>query len=93
MIFTGDLGAASERWLLRAYELPERGVIVAGHHGSKNSSSEEWLDSLKPQAAVISVGANAFGHPAEETLTRFSERRIKTFRTDESGTIVLRVSY
>ena len=88
---TGDLGHPSERWLLRYTGLSSADVIIAGHHGSAGSASEELLDTLKPLAAVISSGAsNRYGHPAAETLNRLFEREIAVYRTDRSGHITIR---
>jgi competence protein ComEC len=88
---TGDLGHPSERWLLRRTGLSNADVIVAGHHGSAWSASVELLDSLTPQAALISSGiTNAFGHPSPETLYRFFEREIAVYRTDRNGNVSIR---
>jgi competence protein ComEC len=66
-------------------------ALKAGHHGSKNSSGELFLDMVKPKMVVISVGAkNKFGHPNQEALDRFEGVGAKIFRTDEMGTIVMR---
>lgn len=64
-------------------------VLKAGHHGSKSSTTDEFLNAVNPKYAVLSVGKdNDYGHPNKETLDKFSERKIKVYRTDESGTIV-----
>ncbi|MES2006607.1 MAG: ComEC/Rec2 family competence protein [Patescibacteria group bacterium] len=64
-------------------------VLKVGHHGSKYSSSNEWLDAVAPEFAAISVGAhNRYGHPTQETLGRLAAHNIPTYRTDEAGTIV-----
>lgn len=58
-------------------------VLKVSHHGSKNGTSEELLNVLRPKLAVISVGAkNRFGHPAEETLDRLEEKGVEVKRTD-----------
>jgi competence protein ComEC len=90
-LLTGDLGHASERWLLRRTGLSRADVIVAGHHGSAGSTSEELLDTLNPRAAVISSGIkNTYGHPAPETLARLLERDIYVYRTDRRGNVTIR---
>lgn len=67
-------------------------VLKAVHQGSKSSSTDKFLDAVNPQFAVISVGKdNDYGHPNAETLQKFSSRGIEVYRTDESGTIVLKV--
>ena len=63
-------------------------VLKAGHHGSKGSSSEAFLDQLEPSLALVSAGVNnRFKHPNDETLERFQERHIKVLRTDQDGAI------
>ena len=64
-------------------------VYKAGHHGSSTSSSEKFLDAVKPAYTVISCeSGNTYGHPHKEVLQRFAERNIQVYRTDEQGTIV-----
>jgi competence protein ComEC len=90
-ITTGDMDSASERWLLRAAEFPKHGILLAGHHGSKHSGSEEWLEALSPQAVVVSVGKNTYGHPAPEAMARWEAAGAGVYLTRESGHITLRV--
>lgn len=86
-LFTGDLPDEKES-LVDAGHVD---VLKAGHHGSKHSTSDEFLERLRPAEAVVSVGAkNRYGHPAPETLSRLSAHRVKTFRTDTQGTILYR---
>ena len=64
-------------------------ILPVGHHGSRTSTSQEFLDAVHPAFAVISVGAhNRFGHPTKETLNRLSEAGIKVFRTDLDGAVI-----
>ena len=64
-------------------------VYQAGHHGSRSSSTEEFLDAMSPEYAVISCAeGNSYGHPHAQTLNNLRGRRIKVFRTDEQGSIV-----
>jgi competence protein ComEC len=84
-LFTGDAGFAAEgvlRGTARAVDL-----LKVGHHGSRGSTGDELLDSLRPLAAVISVGRNDYGHPSPETLARLDTRRIPVLRTDRDGTV------
>ena len=92
MLITGDMNAATERLLLERYDLPDTEVLAAGHHGSKYSTSNELLETLTPDTAIISVGSNSYGHPADETLRRLSEHGAAVFRTDKQGTIHLTVN-
>jgi competence protein ComEC len=84
-LFTGDAGFAAEaalRGRARSVDL-----LKVGHHGSRGSTGEELLDSLRPLAAIISVGRNDYGHPAPETLARLVSRHVAVFRTDRDGTV------
>jgi competence protein ComEC len=84
-LFTGDAGFAAEAVLRRKVRSVD--LLKVGHHGSRGSTGEELLDSLRPLAAVISVGRNDYGHPAPETLARLSSRRVPVLRTDHDGTV------
>ena len=66
-------------------------ILKAAHHGSKYSSSDSFLDKANPAMAVISVGKNNYGHPSDEVIGKFSERKIPYFRTDNSGAIGIEV--
>ena len=83
---------AGERALLAAHDLPDIEVLVAGHHGSASSTSEELLEALTPEAAVISVGDNSYGHPAEDALRRLRLADVDICRTDKQGTVHLSVN-
>lgn len=89
LLVTGDMDSATERKLLAAYDLPDIEVLVAGHHGSKYSTSNELLDALRPETACISVGSNSYGHPADETMRRLAEHGCAIYRTDMQGSIHL----
>ena len=60
-------------------------LLKVGHHGSRGSTSDEWLDSFRPKAAVISVGRNKYGHPSPPTLGRLRRHRVEVWRTDRDG--------
>ncbi len=62
----------SQSRLVARENLPEVEVLVAGHHGSKQSTSQALLEAVAPETVVISVGQNTYGHPAPETLARLS---------------------
>lgn len=88
ILFTGDISAKAETFL------PVRDIgadiLKIAHHGSKESSSLEFLKAVSPRLAVFSVGAdNKFGHPAYIILKRLENLGIKYLRTDESGDIVV----
>ena len=91
ILVTGDLSEQAEYRLLSTHALPRAAVLVAGHHGAATSTSEALLRAVKPEAVLISVGAdNRFGHPADETLRRIEKAGAAVFRTDLSGTITIR---
>ena len=92
ILATGDMNSATERILLDRYTLPDIEVLIVGHHGSKYSTSEELLESLRPEVAVVSVGSNSYGHPAEEVLRRLDDSGAEVYRTDLQGTIELTVN-
>lgn len=89
-LITGDMGTASETRLVRRHDLQDVELLVAGHHGSANSTGEELLQALQPETVLISVGENHYGHPKEETLERILEVGAKIYRTDQCGTITIR---
>lgn len=65
-------------------------VLKVAHHGSAYSTSEAWLDRVRPREAVISVGENNYGHPAPAVMERLARRGIVTLRTDQLGSIIYR---
>ena len=62
-------------------------ILKVAHHGSKHSSSAEFLNIIQPKVAVIEVGENSYGHPTKETLEKLEQIGASIFRTDEYGTI------
>ena len=88
-LITGDMERATEKKLIETCELPELDVLMAGHHGSKNSTSKELLDAVTPGTVIISVGSNSYGHPAEDTLRRLARAGCDIYRTDRHGTVYL----
>lgn len=91
-LITGDMGADVEQQLLAHAALPDLEVLVAGHHGSKASTSEQLLAATAPDYAFLSVGEhNSYGHPAQETLERLAAAGCRIYRTDLQGNITLRM--
>ncbi len=86
-LITGDMNAAVERRLIKYGALPDLELLVAGHHGSKYATSEELLLATTPERAVLSVGYNTYGHPADETLERLAAAGCEIYRTDWMGTV------
>ncbi|MEK7077214.1 MAG: MBL fold metallo-hydrolase, partial [Patescibacteria group bacterium] len=85
-LLTGDIGANVEGDLTEKYDL-KADILKVPHHGSKYSSSEQFLREVEPKLAVIEVGENRYGHPTREVLSRFDAVGVKTFRTDRDGTV------
>lgn len=97
MLFTGDIEEIAEKEILELYSqnknLLKANILKAGHHGSKTSSTSEFINVVKPQIAVIGVGKNnKFGHPNEGVLQRLSDLNCKIFRTDLNGEISIEVN-
>lgn len=90
-LITGDADSFVEKLLLKYYPIPDLDVLLVGHHGSKNSTCTEFLEVLRPELAIISVGHNSYGHPAEETLARLTAAGTQTYRTDLSGPVTVRL--
>jgi beta-lactamase superfamily II metal-dependent hydrolase len=87
-LFTSDAGFNIEDYLIKNNVNIAADILKVGHHGSKYSSSEEFLKAVNPKVAVVEVGAkNTYGHPAEEALSRIASIAAKIFRTDQNGTI------
>lgn len=89
ILITGDMSADDERILLATKELPDLEVLIAGHHGAKSSTCAELLQRTLPETVIISVGKNAYGHPAQEVLDRIAAIGAAVYRTDLDGTITL----
>lgn len=91
ILITGDRGSFGEQMLLRNADLPDVDILIAGHHGSKNSTSEALLQTVRPEIVCISAGRdNPYGHPAPELLNRLEDFGCQIYRTDLQGDIVIR---
>ena len=91
ILITGDRSFDGEKELMEQIDLPDLEILVAGHHGSKTSTSLELLNKTRPEVVIISVGAdNRYGHPTWETLERLDLFGCTIYRTDLKGTITLR---
>ncbi len=87
-LFTGDLELEGEQALLKSGLIIKSTLLKVGHHGSKSSTSQGFIDSVAPEISVISVGRkNKYGHPHEEIINRLLSHGVKILRTDEKGTI------
>lgn len=92
LLITGDMSGSTEKKLVETYALPDIEVLVVSHHGSRYSSNIRFLKAVMPEAAVISVGDNNYGHPSEETLQRLLAVGVDIWRTDQQGTIRITVN-
>jgi len=90
-LLVGDAERAEEDWLLAHHREELRAqVLKVGHHGSSTSSSDAFLDAVRPDVAVISVGAgNMYGHPSNDVLHALSRVGAEVLRTDEAGTVIV----
>lgn len=87
--FEGDAGEEEETQILSSGAVVKADVYKIGHHGSKTSTTDDMLTAVNPACAVISAGEdNRYGHPHAEVLNKLRMNGIKTFRTDEQGTVV-----
>lgn len=86
-LFTGDAGFKTEKDLIGDEHDLEVDWLKVSHHGSKNSSSEEFLEKVSAEKAIISVGKNSYGHPAEELLERIKKTGAEILTTLERGTV------
>ncbi len=90
LLLTGDIEQEGETALMAARQPLRHLVLKVAHHGSRYSSTEEFLKAGQPALAVISVGArNPFGHPRAETLDRLQRAGARLYRTDRDGAILL----
>ena len=88
----GDVDMTAEVKFLSSCTYPSVELLLVGHHGSKKSTSDAWLDAIAPDAAIISVGYNNYGHPTSDTLERLQAHNIPIYRTDQMGDITVHLS-
>jgi len=88
-LITGDMNRSNEKVLAAEKELPDLEVLMVGHHGAANATSDELLAAAMPEIGIISVGDNSYGHPDQETMQRMVRRGMTIYRTDLQGNISL----
>ncbi len=89
-LIMGDAGIEVEKEIIKEYNLKNIQVLKVGHHGSKTSTSLEFIEEIKPTYSIISVGKNnRYGHPNKEVLENLANSKI--YRTDEDGTIMFQI--
>ena len=94
VLITGDISTEGEAMLLEKYQgtnVLKCDVLKVAHHGSAYSTSDAFLEAVKPSIAVIGVGRNHYGHPSEKILAKLKEKGIPVFRTDLHGAVGVRM--
>ena len=87
-LLTGDIEKHTEEELVEEHAPLAADFLKAAHHGSKTSSTEEFVAAVAPRLAAVSVGeANPFGHPSKSVVERFEQRGVRLLRTDRDGAI------
>lgn len=90
-LFTGDLPSEQEQELIAKTNNLPADILKVGHHGSKYSTSNEFLKAINPQVGIISVGLdNKFGHPDLSILNKLARFKVKILRTDQLGDIKIK---
>ena len=90
-MFMGDAGVEVEEDILEKYNLKNIDVLKVGHHGSKTSSSNKFINEIKPKYSIISVGKNnRYGHPNDSVLDNLEDSKI--YRTDKDGSIMFKIN-
>lgn len=91
-LITGDMAGNTEKKLVERFDLPDIEVLVVGHHGSRYSSTDAFLQQVRPETAIISVGDNSYGHPTQEAMDRLSRNGATVYRTDRQGNVLVTVN-
>lgn len=91
-LITGDMAGNTEKKLVERFDLPDIEVLVVGHHGSRYSSTDAFLQHVRPETAIISVGDNSYGHPTQEAMDRLSRNGATVYRTDRQGNVLVTVN-
>ena len=90
-MFMGDAGVDKEKDILDKYNISNIDVLKVGHHGSRTSSGEDFINKIDPKYSVISVGKNnRYGHPNKEVLNNLDNSKI--YRTDQDGSIMIKIN-
>ena len=90
-LFMGDAGVEVEEDLIKKYNLKDIDILKVGHHGSKTSSSEKFINEINPKYSIISVGKNnRYGHPNKEVLNNLDSSKV--YRTDQDGSIMFKIN-
>ena len=90
LLLMGDASIEVEHNIIKEYNLENIDILKVGHHGSKTSTSEYFINTINPKYSIISVGKNnRYGHPNKEVLSNLKNTTI--LRTDVNGSIILKI--
>ncbi|MFW5891146.1 MAG: ComEC/Rec2 family competence protein [bacterium] len=92
ILLTGDIEREGEKKLLEKNYNLESIILKLAHHGSKTSSTQEFIKKSNPREAVISVGKNNYGHPDPEVLERIEKMGIRCWITEEKGAVIIKTN-
>ena len=87
----GDAGTDAELAMISSGSVMDADILIAGHHGSRTASGALFLRAVQAETAVVSVGYNSYGQPAEETMERLKLYCPAVLRTDEEGNITIKM--
>lgn len=91
ILLMGDAGVNVEKNILEEYNIKNIDILKVGHHGSKTSSNQSFIDKINPKYSIISVGRNnRYNHPNEEVIERLVNSKV--YRTDKDGTIEIKIN-
>lgn len=97
MLFTGDIEKIAEEKILEFYKnsnILKSDILKIAHHGSKSSSTQEFLEKVNPKFCLIGVGENnLFGHPSNEVSERLETKNVQIYRTDKDGEIIFEIVF
>lgn len=89
ILLTGDIEAVAEKNLLKYEDRIDCDILKVAHHGGKESTAPEFLDLARPEAAVISVGRNNYGHPSDEVIQRLHLAGSRIYTTEKNGAVIV----
>lgn len=94
-MLTGDIEETAEKQILEEYKntnILKADILKVAHHCSNTSTTQEWIQEVKPKIALIGVGEkNTFGHPNSKVLERLKNCGVKIYRTDKDGEITIKM--
>ena len=89
ILFTGDIEAEAEKFLLKHGDNIDCDILKVAHHGGRESTTPDFLNIVKPEAAIISVGRNNYGHPSDEVIERLLMAGARIYTTEKCGAIIV----